>query len=69
MWLQSGPYLTMLLPKMRGIHFHSLAISAARRRDPEDAARAIEQDIVTAAQYLHSMIGALGAASRPRREP
>lgn len=57
MWLQSGPYLALLLPAMRGIDLHASAIDAARRHDGEAAARAISEDITRAAQRLGSLLG------------
>lgn len=56
MWLQSGPYLALLLPAMRGIDLHAAAIDAARRHDGEAAARAISEDISRAAQRLGSLL-------------
>jgi len=56
MWLQSGPYLSMLLPGMRGIDLHATAIEAARRRDAEGAAAAIAEDIRRAAVRLASLL-------------
>jgi DNA-binding GntR family transcriptional regulator len=56
MWLQSGPYLSMLLPGMRGIDLHAAAIEAARRQDVEGAAAAIAEDIRRAAVRLASLL-------------
>ena len=56
MWLQAGPYLTLLLPAMRGIDLHSVAIEAARRRDADAASSAIAEDIRRAAKRLASLI-------------
>jgi DNA-binding GntR family transcriptional regulator len=56
MWLQAGPYLTLLLPAMRGIDLHSAAIEAARRRDADAASAAIAEDIRRAAKRLASLI-------------
>jgi DNA-binding GntR family transcriptional regulator len=56
MWLQSGPYLSLLLPGMRGIDLHSTAIDAARRRDADAAAAAIAEDIRRAAARLATLI-------------
>lgn len=56
MWLQSGPYLSLLLPGMRGIDLHSTAIEAARRRDADAAAVAIAEDIRRAADRLATLI-------------
>ena len=56
MWLQSGPYLSMLLPGMRGIDLHAAAIEAARRQDGEAAAAAIAEDIRRAAVRLASLL-------------
>ena len=56
MWLQSGPYLSLLLPAMRGIDLHAAAIEAARRHDAQAAATAIEEDIRRAAERLATLI-------------
>ena len=56
MWLQSGPYLSLLLPGMRGIDLHTAAIEAARRHDIEAAAAAIAEDIRRAAVRLASLL-------------
>lgn len=56
MWLQAGPYLTLLLPAMRGIDLHASAIDAARRHDGEAAAAAIEEDIRRAATRLATLL-------------
>ena len=56
MWLQAGPYLTLLLPAMRGIDLHAAAIEAARRRDADAASAAIAEDIRRAAKRLASLI-------------
>lgn len=56
MWLQSGPYLSLLLPGMRGIDLHAAAIEAARRHDVEAAAAAIVEDIRRAAVRLASLL-------------
>ena len=56
MWLQAGPYLTLLLPAMRGIDLHSAAIEAARRRDADAASAAIAEDIRRAAERLASLL-------------
>ncbi len=56
MWLQAGPYLTLLLPAMRGIDLHAAAIEAARKHDAEAAAAAIAEDIRRAAVRLASLI-------------
>ena len=56
MWLQAGPYLTLLLPAMRGIDLHAAAIEAARRRDADAASAAIAEDIRRAAERLASLL-------------
>jgi DNA-binding GntR family transcriptional regulator len=56
MWLQAGPYLALLLPSMRGIDLHDLAIEAARRHDGNAAAAAIEEDIRRAATRLSTLL-------------
>jgi DNA-binding GntR family transcriptional regulator len=56
MWLQSGPYLSLLLPGMRGIDLHSAAIDAARRQDAAAASEAIAEDIRRAATRLASLL-------------
>ena len=56
MWLQSGPYLSLLLPAMRGIDLHDAAIEAARRQDGAAAAAAITEDIRRAAERLATLI-------------
>ena len=65
LWLQSGPYLTLLLPAMRGIDLHAEAIDAARRRDANAAAAAIAEDITRAAQYLAELISTQNQPLRP----
>lgn len=56
MWLQSGPYLALLLPGMRGIDLHDAAINAARRQDADAAAAAVAEDIRRAAVRLASLL-------------
>lgn len=56
MWLQSGPYLSLLLPAMRGIDLHAAAIEAGRHHDGDAAARAISEDIRRAAVRLSSLL-------------
>ena len=56
MWLQSGPYLSLLLPGMRGIDLHAAAIEAARRHDGAAASAAIAEDIRRAAERLATLI-------------
>ena len=56
MWLQAGPYLKLLLPSMRGIDLHAVAINAGRRHDGDAAAAAIEEDIRRAAVRLATLI-------------
>ena len=56
MWLQSGPYLSLLLPGMRGIDLHAAAIDAGRRQDGAAAAFAIAEDIRRAAERLASLL-------------
>lgn len=56
MWLQSGPFLNVLLPSMRGIDRHARAIEAIRRRDPGAARKAIVSDVERAARHLMTML-------------
>jgi DNA-binding GntR family transcriptional regulator len=63
MWLQSGPYLSLLLPGMRGIDLHTAAIEAARRHDGPAAAAAIAEDIRRAAERLATLVPESGAES------
>lgn len=56
MWLQSGPYLALLLPGMRGIDLHDAAIEAAKRGDAEGASAAIREDIQRAAVRLATLL-------------
>lgn len=58
MWLQSGPYLSLLLPGMRGIDLHAAAIDAGRRHDADAAAAAIAEDIRRAATRLATLLDA-----------
>lgn len=62
LWLRAGPYLSLLLPQMRGMDLHHTIIEALRNGDGLNAREAMAKDIERASENLLRLLD--GVASR-----